>query len=110
MKLEIEVKRIRGSVTQGEAAVYVNGEKVIQFGLIVAITSPFVASIMLYEIVGTGAVLSIQSTVAVAVPVFPKSFTNSNVNVPFSVNVYVLFPSLFFIVMLSSELKVAITS
>ena len=27
MKLEIEVKRIRGSVTQGEAAVYVNGEK-----------------------------------------------------------------------------------
>ena len=32
MKLEIEVKRIRGSVTQGEAAVYVNGEKVIQFG------------------------------------------------------------------------------
>lgn len=32
MKLEIEVKRIRMSVTQGEAAVYVNGEKVIQFG------------------------------------------------------------------------------
>ena len=31
MKLEIEVKRIRGSVTQGEAAVYINGEKVIQF-------------------------------------------------------------------------------
>ncbi|MBD5504575.1 MAG: hypothetical protein HDR09_12835 [Lachnospiraceae bacterium] len=32
MKLEIEVKRIRSSVTQGEAAVYVNGEKVVQFG------------------------------------------------------------------------------
>lgn len=32
MKLEIEVKRIRQSVTQGEAAVYVNGEKVVQFG------------------------------------------------------------------------------
>ena len=32
MKLEIEVKRIRFSVTQGEAAVYVNGKKVIQFG------------------------------------------------------------------------------
>lgn len=31
MKLEIEVKRIRGSVTQGVADVYVNGEKVIQF-------------------------------------------------------------------------------
>ena len=29
MKLEIEVKRIRQSVTQGEAAVYVNGEKVV---------------------------------------------------------------------------------
>lgn len=32
MRLEIEVKRIRMSVTQGEVAVYVNGEKVIQFG------------------------------------------------------------------------------
>lgn len=32
MKFEIEVKRIRFSVTQGEAAVYINGEKVIQFG------------------------------------------------------------------------------
>lgn len=32
MKLEIEVRRLRGSVTQGEAAVYVNGEKAIQFG------------------------------------------------------------------------------
>ncbi len=31
MKLEIEVKRIRGSVTQGSADVYVNGEKVMQF-------------------------------------------------------------------------------
>lgn len=32
MKLEIEVKRRRRSVTQGEAEVYVNGEKVISFG------------------------------------------------------------------------------
>ena len=32
MKLEIEVKRRRPSVTQGEAEVYVNGEKVITFG------------------------------------------------------------------------------
>ncbi len=32
MKLEIEVKRIRESVTQGGAAVFVNGEKVICFG------------------------------------------------------------------------------
>lgn len=31
MKLEIEVKRIRFSVTQGEAVVYVNGEEVIKF-------------------------------------------------------------------------------
>lgn len=32
MKLEIEVKRRRASVTQGEADVYVNGKKVIAFG------------------------------------------------------------------------------
>lgn len=31
MKLEIEVKRIRFSATQGEAAVYVNGEKTMRF-------------------------------------------------------------------------------
>ncbi len=31
MKLEIEVKRIRESVTQGGAAVFVNGEKVRLF-------------------------------------------------------------------------------
>ena len=32
MKLEIEVKRRRFSVTQGQADVYVNGEMVISFG------------------------------------------------------------------------------
>lgn len=32
MKLVIEVKRRRMSVTQGEADVYVNGQKVITFG------------------------------------------------------------------------------
>lgn len=32
MKFEIEVKRRRFSVTQGEADVYLNGEKVISFG------------------------------------------------------------------------------
>ena len=31
MKLEIEVKRVRPSVTQGYAHVYVNGEKAITF-------------------------------------------------------------------------------
>lgn len=31
MKLEIEVKRIRTSVTQGEAGVYVNGRMVVRF-------------------------------------------------------------------------------
>jgi hypothetical protein len=30
--VEIEVKRIRPSVTQGEADVYINGEKIISFG------------------------------------------------------------------------------
>lgn len=32
MKLEIEVKRTRTSVTQGEASVYVNGRMVARFG------------------------------------------------------------------------------
>lgn len=32
MKLEIEVKRRRASVTQGEADVFINGEKVLTFG------------------------------------------------------------------------------
>lgn len=32
MKFEIEVKRRRMSVTQGEADVYINGKKVISFG------------------------------------------------------------------------------
>lgn len=32
MKLEIEVKRVRGSVTQGEAQVFVNGELAVTFG------------------------------------------------------------------------------
>lgn len=32
MKRHFEVKRIRRSVIQGEAAVYLNGEKLIQYG------------------------------------------------------------------------------
>lgn len=32
MPITIEVKRIRQSVTQGEAAVYINGEHIITFG------------------------------------------------------------------------------
>ena len=32
MELNFEVKRIRHSVTQGEAAVYLNSEKIIQYG------------------------------------------------------------------------------
>ena len=32
MKLVIEVKRRRTSVTQGEADVYVNGQKAVTFG------------------------------------------------------------------------------
>lgn len=40
MKLEIEVKRRRGSVTQGVADVYVNGEKAITFGDDIQIIKP----------------------------------------------------------------------
>lgn len=40
MKLEIEVKRRRSSVTQGEADVYVNGERVITFGDDIQIIEP----------------------------------------------------------------------
>ena len=32
MKYQIEVKRIRFSVTQGEAAVYINGDLIEQYG------------------------------------------------------------------------------
>lgn len=32
MKIEIEVKRRRMSVTQGEAVVYINGQEIISFG------------------------------------------------------------------------------
>ncbi len=53
----------------------------------------------------------IQSTFATAVPVFPAASSNSNVNSPFSVNVCVLFSSLFVIVTFSlSKLIVAVTS
>ena len=79
--------------------------------LIVATTGWFVASVISYEILPFGTFLSIQSTFAVAVPLFPSSFVNSNVNVPFSVNVYVSFPLLFVIVKFWSPLsKVATTS
>ena len=44
--------------------------------------------------------LSIQFTFATAEPVFPFSSSNSNVDSPFSVNIYVSFPSLFVIVIL----------
>ena len=68
----------------------------------VAITFWFVNSFISYVIVAFGKVLSIFVTVAVAVPAFPALSTKLNVNVPLSVNVYVLFPSLFVIVTFSS--------
>lgn len=65
---------------------------------------------VLYEsIVITGAILSIQVTVAVASPVFPARSINSNVNVHVSVNVWVN-QSVLVIVIGSDQLKVAITS
>ena len=63
-----------------------------------ATTSWFVGFVVLYDIWAIGVVLSIQSTVAVVAPTFPASSTNSNVKLPFSVNIYEFFPSLFVIV------------
>ncbi len=77
----------------------------------VAFTSSLVGSVVLYFILAFGASLYIHVTFATAVPVFPASSTNSNVNSPFSVNVYVLLPSLFVILTFSlSKLIVAVTS
>ncbi len=67
--------------------------------LIVAVTSwdtlapSSVGFAGLYSIVPIGSVLSIQSTSAVAVPLFPASSIYSKICVPFSVNVYVLPPT-----------------
>ena len=50
------------------------------------------------------------STSAVAVPIFPAASIKANSNTPFSVNVYVLLPSLLVIVASSSIVNVATTS
>ena len=64
----------------------------------VAVTFWFVISVISYCTEPIGATLSIQLTTALIVPLVPLLSTNSNVNSPFSVNVYVSFPSLFVIV------------
>ena len=54
--------------------------------------------------------LEIHVTSTVAVPLFPTASSNSNVNSPFSVNVYLFFPSLFVILTFSlSNVIVAVT-
>ncbi len=63
--------------------------------VIVTVTSSFVSSVISYVKLAFGNVLHIQSTSAIAVPSFPYGPLNSNVNSPFSVNVYLLLPSLF---------------
>ena len=55
--------------------------------VIVAVTSWFVGSWVLYVIVATGKVLSIHVTFATLLPVFPASSTYSNLNSPLSVKV-----------------------
>ncbi len=67
-------------------------------GFKVTVTGSIVFSVLLYSNSAVGTSLSIQSTFAVAVPLFPLTSTNSNVNSPFSVNVYVSEPLLFSIV------------
>ena len=77
----------------------------------VAITSDFVFSVVLYLTLAVGSVLSIQSTVAVTSPFNPYSSTNSNVKLPFSLNLYVFLPSLLVIVSgLFSLTSIATTS
>ena len=54
----------------------------------VATTFPLVKVDGLYSTLAVGPVVSIHVTVAVELPVFPASSTNSNVNTPSQVNVY----------------------
>ena len=53
----------------------------------VAVTCPLVHELMSYSTVAVGASLSIQFTVAIAVPVLPALSTNSKVNESFSSNI-----------------------
>ena len=76
----------------------------------VAITSWFVGFVVLYSIVTFGASLSIQLTTTGIVVLFPALSSNINSNLPFSLNVYEVLPSLF-ITLASFEMfsKVTIT-
>ncbi len=74
--------------------------------LIVDITFSFVAEVISYSTLAVGIVLSIQSTLAVILFGIPYPPTYSNVNSPFSVNVYVLLPLLFVILIYASSSSV----
>ena len=77
----------------------------------VATTDWFVAPVVEYTIEAVGAVVSIQFTVAVVEPVFPASSTNSKMNDPLALKVYVLDPELFVMVMFSlAPVRVATTA
>ena len=81
--------------------------KTITFSIsnvIVAITSWFVGFVVLYVIVAFGKVFFNQSTLAIAVPLFPALSSNSNVYSPLSSNTCV-FPSF---TVTSSSLKVIV--
>ena len=77
----------------------------------VATTDWFVAPVVEYTIEAVGAVVSIQFTVAVVDPVFPASSTNSKMNDPLALKVYVFDPELFVMVMFSlAPVRVATTA
>ena len=76
--------------------------------LMLAVTFWFVGFVVLYVIVPTGIFLSIQSTLASLLPLFPALSIYSNVYSPFSVNVCVFPPSTVTFSLL--KLMLAITS
>ena len=74
---------------------------ILLFDVRVAITFLFVGCVVLYLISTLDVSVVILLTTAFAVPLFPALSTNSNVNIPFFVNVYVFFPPLF-VILISS--------
>ena len=77
-------------------AIWTSFDNIVTFlsNFSVATTSSLVIVVVLNVTSNFGAVLSIHVTFAVVLPLLPLSSTYSNVNSPFSVNVWVILPSL----------------